>query len=230
MTSILKMTALFVSVMSLPGAVGASEEVERYVAAVQSVPGVKQLLGAHLNAECGTGSCVDNNAAEVCNLVGALDVRVGGAIINPSQPAQPSTISIEANDLQLMRRIWKQCKPTNDGYWRHGVMLRVTYQGDAKEVASVLAALRGSGGRNDATRAVAEEDNFGALSSCLLERADRGAYSSFDGGRSAVEMLKLCQSHVSRWVDSCVASGQPRSGCLNKALIAGQAALKMAGK
>ncbi|WP_157084982.1 hypothetical protein [Hydrogenophaga palleronii] len=128
--------------MSPLWATEAESGVEVYVASIHSVGDVKSRLYGHLNAECGTGACVENNAAEVCNLVGALDIRVGGVIASPGQAPQSPAVSITAGDLQLMRRIWKQCKPSSWGYWNRPALLHVTYQGDEKEVAGVSSLLQ----------------------------------------------------------------------------------------
>lgn len=218
------------------GHLGAAEpqsEAQGYVASIRSVGDVKSRLYDHLNPECGSGVCVENNAGEVCNLVGALDVRVGGAIASPGQPAQQPEFSISGSDLQLMRRIWRQCKPTSWGYWNRSFLLRVTYSGNQKEVKEVSAALRASRdqGRGSATpRATTDPKNDRALAGCLLKEAERGAYSSLDGGRSTVAMLDVCQTEVSRWIDTCIAGGDTVDSCVTKMAILGQATLKLVGK
>lgn len=208
-------------------------EVEAYVASIHSVGEVKSRLYEHLNPECGTGVCMENNAAEVCNLVGALDIRVGGVIASPGQPAQSPSLGINGSDLQLMRRIWNQCKPTSWGHWNRNSLLRVTYQGDAKEVTQLSSMLRGpakqgSGGVIAGRTTRLAEDV--ALSSCMMEHAKRGAYSSFDGGQSALSLAKVCYPAVRGWIEACVTRGEPEDSCNGKVLILSQAALKMVGK
>jgi hypothetical protein len=229
---------VFLLVLATPlGAVGAQEqdetEAEQYVAAIRSVADVKRRSLSHLNPECGTGSCMDNNAGEVCKLVAALDVRTGGAIATPKQPISGADLTISGGDLQLMKRIWQKCKPTSDGFWRGGALLRVTYQGDEKEVADVSSALRATAlqGKNGGTsRAATGHAENRELTACLLREAELGAYSSLDGGRSALSLLKTCQLPVLKWLDSCAAGGETADQCAQKTLILGQAALKMLGK
>lgn len=144
--------ALLVSCMGSLGAAEPQGEIEGYIASIRSVGDVKKRLYGHLNPECGTGVCMENNAAEVCNLVGALDVRVGGVIASPGQPAQSPELPINGSDLQLMRRVWKQCKPSSWGYWDRTFLLRAIYQGSEKEVGEISLALRAVSdlGRGDA--------------------------------------------------------------------------------
>lgn len=137
-----KAIAILIASISPLEAAEPQGEVERYVSSLPPLAAVKSLLHDHLNPQCGSGVCVENNAGEVCNLVGALDVRVGGVIASPGQPAQSPDFSISASDLLLMRRIWRQCRPTSWGYWNRSYLLRVTYQGNEKEVAEVSSALK----------------------------------------------------------------------------------------
>lgn len=215
------------------GATEAKSEVEAYVALIRSVGDVKSRLYGHLNPECGSGVCVENNAAEVCNLVGALDVRVGGVIGSPGQPARAPELSIAGGDLQLMRRIWKQCKPTSWGYWNRAELLRVTFQGDEKEVAQLSSLLRGTtrnGPGATSTSRPAKEDVDEVLGRCLVKHAQRGDYSSFDGGQSALSLVKVCNPSAQGWIRACVARGEPNDSCAEKVLLGGQAVLKMVGK
>ena len=216
-----------------PSVEAISGEAEKYVEGIRSVRDVKRLLISHLNPGCGTGSCVDSNNAEVCKLVAALDIRAGGVITTQGLPAQGSDLAVSGSDLLVLKRIWRQCKPTNDGFWRQGVLLRVSFQGDEKEVAEVSSALRATVNQS---RKVApldtdpEPDDDKELSRCLLHEAERGDYRSGDGGRSALSILKACQPHVAKWVDSCTAGGEARDPCTKKTLLLAQLTLKLAGK
>jgi len=111
--------------------------------------------------------------------------------------------------------------------------LRVTYSGNQKEVKEVSAALRASGdkGRGSATpRATTDPKNDRALAGCLLKEAERGAYSSLDGGRSTVAMFESCQTHASKWIATCIAGGHTVDSCVTKMAMLGQATLKLVGK
>lgn len=230
---LLRTVAVLVTATTSLWATETQSEVERYVASIRSVGDAKSRLLAHLNPECGTGSCADNNAGEVCNLVAALDIRAGGVITAPGQPVQPSNIAITGTDLQLMRRIWRQCRPTSHGYWNRAELLRVTYQGDDKEVAELSSALRAAVklSRTDAgSNQTMSPNEDKALSNCLTDQAQRGTYSSLDGGRSAVSMLKVCHTPVQGWLNSCIARGESQDSCTQKVLILGQVALKLVGK
>lgn len=97
-------------------------------------------------------------------------------------------------------------------------------------MSSALGVKLNQGRGGGTTGEVTDPNNNRALSNCLQEQAKRGSYSSLDGGRSAVAILKVCPSHVSKWVDSCIAGGEPEDSCLQKMLILGQATLKLVGK
>ncbi len=139
--TLLRVVAILVASVGPLGAAEPQGEVEDYIASIQSIGDAKSRLYHRLSAQCSSGVCVDNNASEVCNVVAALDVRVGGVIASPGQPAPSSALSITASDLQLMRRIWRHCKPSSWGYWNRSFLLRVTYQGGEKEVAEVSSLL-----------------------------------------------------------------------------------------
>jgi hypothetical protein len=69
------------------------------------------------------------------------------------------------------------------------------------------------------------------LSQCLLPKIQYGQYSSYDGGKSALNLLEDgCVNESSRWIEACVASGNTRENCNEKAVILAQASIKMMGK
>jgi len=71
------------------------------------------------------------------------------------------------------------------------------------------------------------------FSACISTSAQKGNYSSFDGGKSTQAILeKDCTSEYLAWVESCVnaKAGNTQNGCVLKAAIAAQTALKMHNK
>lgn len=102
---------------------------------------VKKDLREALKAldEYPSGSCINNFASEICNLVAGLDTRVGGKILedNPSEP----NIAISAADLKLMKLIFSQCKPTNYYFWNMDSILHVWYRPSREIDASVRQSL-----------------------------------------------------------------------------------------
>ena len=71
------------------------------------------------------------------------------------------------------------------------------------------------------------------FSACISANAQKGNYSSFDGGKSAQTTLEEdCTSEYLAWVESCTnaKAGNTQNGCVLKAAIAAQAALKMHNK
>jgi hypothetical protein len=121
---------------------GQNSAVEKYVASIQSVEQVKESLRSALTANCATGSCVNNNATEICSLTGALDLRLDNLISNfdTKYVSQPK-IPISVTDLQLFKRIWKQCRPTTYQYWNYGTVLHVAYEFDSREDAEIRRSL-----------------------------------------------------------------------------------------
>lgn len=69
------------------------------------------------------------------------------------------------------------------------------------------------------------------LTECLLPKAQYGKYSSFDGGKSAAELLqKGCPEEYLAWVKACEARGDTNRDCVTKVTIAAQSAIKQFGK
>ncbi|MDR3628880.1 MAG: hypothetical protein P4L42_00945 [Desulfocapsaceae bacterium] len=103
---------------------------EELVNSIKSVNEVKEALKNALKSldECGFGSCFDARTTQICELVGALDVRVNGKISDGMQLNQAEQyIDISENDLKLMKIIFKNCKATTYQYWKFDSILHVSY-------------------------------------------------------------------------------------------------------
>lgn len=117
-------------------------DLEKFVASIKSVAQVKQEIKQQLSETCGTGTCFNNNATAVCSYVGALDVRLNNLITSTSSSFTPKPeLPITEGDLHLMKRIWRQCKPSNYQFWNYGQMLHVMYDADPKEDIEIRKAL-----------------------------------------------------------------------------------------
>jgi hypothetical protein len=80
---------------------------------------------------CGNGMCQTLYRFRICEEVGRLDIRVDGKIFSGMQGWTPSVLPISKSDLNLMKLIFRQCKPSNydaGGYRnRFNSVMRVVY-------------------------------------------------------------------------------------------------------
>ena len=138
-----KIAAASLIVLSgMANAQGTGTELEKFVASIKSMNQVKAELKQHLSEVCGTGTCFNNNATAVCAYVGALDERLNNLITNTNPKFTPKPeLPISESDLRLMKRIWRQCKPSSYQYWNYGQMLHVIYDPNPKEDAEIRRAL-----------------------------------------------------------------------------------------
>lgn len=104
-----------------------------YINNIKSVEQVKASIRDSLNENCGTGHCWSFNAKRICEMVAALDVKVDYQITVTfsSEKASPE-IEISKSDIELMRLIFSQCKPTNYQFWSYGQILYVVYDPSPK--------------------------------------------------------------------------------------------------
>ena len=101
-----------------------------FVDSIKSVEQVKQQLRETFKFSdgCGVGSCINGANTSICETVAALDVQVNGKIIGEmSSFGSDGKIPISNSDLELMKLIFSQCKPTNYQYWNWPMMLHVWY-------------------------------------------------------------------------------------------------------
>ncbi|MEA5579817.1 hypothetical protein VB620_00500 [Nodularia harveyana UHCC-0300] len=146
-TVLLQMTALAISTvlfLSLPKQVlGQQTEGQKLVDSIQSVAQVKGQLKQifeNLN-QCNSGYCFNIMTTEICELVGALDVKVDGKIIGEMSGGSDVKIPISASDLSFMKKIFSQCKPTNYQYGNWESILHVAYLPTDKIDLEIRAAL-----------------------------------------------------------------------------------------
>jgi hypothetical protein len=216
---------------------GQESSLEQYVASIRSVHQVKQSIITALNAECATGNCENNNATEICSLVGALDVRTGNLIttMDKNHIAKPE-IAISISDIQLFKRIWKQCRPSSYQYWNYGTILHVVYEFDPNEDAEIrkLLGLYRHSSKTADQRTFSNDSSLVAdkkLTQCLISKARYGQYSSYDGGKSARVLLEqACPVEYVGWIESCEKNADTRNSCVMKASILAQTAIKLLNK
>ncbi len=105
----------------------------KLVNSIHSVEQVKRSIRELLlsEKELVSGGAVDQMGEKVCELVGALDIKVDSQITNTyiqSTKSKPNPeIEISKSDLNLMRLIFAQCKPNNYHFWLRDSVLHVSY-------------------------------------------------------------------------------------------------------
>jgi hypothetical protein len=147
MKTILKTTTLAViTVLSLSWqnpVLAQQTQGQKLVDSIQSVAQVKgkiKQIFTDLN-QCNSGYCFNSMTTEICELVGALDVKVDGKIVGAMSGGSEGKISISASDLKLMKKIFSQCKATNYQYWNWETVLHVTYSPTSQIDKEIRAAL-----------------------------------------------------------------------------------------
>jgi two-component SAPR family response regulator len=65
---------------------------------------------------------------------------------------------------------------------------------------------------------------------CLSEKSKNGAYSSFDGGQSAIRLLDDCNVQWKEWHSRCMADGTSDPDCTLRSGLLSQAAIKLTEK
>lgn len=68
------------------------------------------------------------------------------------------------------------------------------------------------------------------LSECLLPKAQYGQYSSYDGGKSAISLMKDCPKESLNYIDACRKTGKDSGQCNLEVGILAQMALKLFNK
>ncbi len=69
-----------------------------------------------------------------------------------------------------------------------------------------------------------------AFTDCLLSEVLNGAYTSLDGGESALRLIGKCKSEWNAWEDACMAGGGTDSSCTVAAGVLDQSTLKLLNK
>jgi hypothetical protein len=137
-------TALLIGIavaLSLPKN-AIAQDPSKLVDSIKSVAQVKKELKQTFETldQCGVGSCINSTSTHICELVGALDVKVNGRIIGESSGSN-SNFPITASDLRLMKKIFSQCKPNNYQFWNWGSVLHVSYIPNTQVDRQIRAAL-----------------------------------------------------------------------------------------
>ncbi|BAY66965.1 hypothetical protein NIES22_71090 (plasmid) [Calothrix brevissima NIES-22] len=119
-----------------------AQDTSKLVDSIKSVAQVKKELKETFENldQCGAGSCFNSTSTYICELVGALDVKVNGRIVGQMSGGK-SELAISASDLKLMKKIFSQCKPTNYQYWNWDYVLHVSYLPSDSVDREVRAAL-----------------------------------------------------------------------------------------
>lgn len=99
-----------------------------YLPPVPSVEVAKRDIRNALTERCGTGSCWNWNATQVCNIVAAVDIRTDYAVTDAMVSAnRKPSIPISEGDIALMKLIFSQCKPTTYQHWLFSSPMHVVY-------------------------------------------------------------------------------------------------------
>ena len=108
-----------------------AKDPQEFVATVKSVADAKsKLRSAFVSLDrCQVGSCSNETSILICEIVGALDVKVDGQIVG-AMSLGSETIGISPEDLRYMKELFAQCKPTNYQYWNYDRVLHVGYSPD----------------------------------------------------------------------------------------------------
>jgi hypothetical protein len=125
-------------------AIAQESAVQQQIDRITSVEQVKEELAELIRSsdQCGVGSCFNASRTAVCNTVAMLDVQVNGQILSDmTSVGDPGKIAIAPKDLQLMRDIFSQCKPTTYQYWNYDSILHVYYMPTEAIDRSVRQAL-----------------------------------------------------------------------------------------
>ncbi len=127
--AIISLACLTIVTNDLP-AIAQQRDLKQFVDSVKSVKQVKKEIALLIQAvdNCAVGSCFNFNSTAICEWVGALDTQVNGQIVGGiTSVGSLGKISISPSDLDLMRDIFSQCKPTNYQYWNFESILHVYY-------------------------------------------------------------------------------------------------------
>ncbi|MEB3295514.1 MAG: hypothetical protein VKJ24_20360 [Synechococcales bacterium] len=103
---------------------------EQEIKTIKSVAQVKGRLKDLIESRdtCAVGSCFNFTSTAICDQIGMLDVQVNGQIVQSmTSVGSPGAIPISKPDLDLMRQMFSQCKPTNYQYWNWDQILHVYY-------------------------------------------------------------------------------------------------------
>jgi len=107
---------------------------KEFVGAIHSVQQVKDGIREALEEvqTCAAGSCYNMISSNICDVVGALDIKLGGKIIDTDHGGSKPELDISDSDLRLMKLIMAQCKPTHYQYWNFDRVLHLSYSPSAE--------------------------------------------------------------------------------------------------
>lgn len=140
----LRVITVAITTSALPNlALAQGRDLSAEVNSIKSIAQVKQNISALLanRDQCGVGSCFNGTSTAICEQVGMLDVRVNGKIFSGATGWTDSVLPISKSDLDLMKLIFSQCKPTNYQYWNWGLMLHVWYNPSCQDDQKIRTGL-----------------------------------------------------------------------------------------
>ncbi|PZV06012.1 MAG: hypothetical protein DCF22_24300 [Leptolyngbya sp.] len=122
------LTATATTLLALTPIANTQQSTKTYVDSIKSVAQVKQQIREAMQNQdkCAVGSCSNSNRTAICEALGALDVQIDGKIVGQMSGAG-GNIPISSSDLELMKLIFSQCKPSNYQYWNFDSVLHVLY-------------------------------------------------------------------------------------------------------
>lgn len=124
---------LLIAAVALTGmaapVIAQADDLQKQVESIQSVEQVKDEIRQLMKFrdQCNVGSCWNSTSTSICSAVGALDIRVDGKIFSSATGWTDEVLPISQTDLNLMKQIFSQCKPSNYQYWNFGQILHVLY-------------------------------------------------------------------------------------------------------
>ena len=87
--------------------------------------------------KCEVGSCWNVSSTSICDYIALVDVKVSGDIMQ-QMTGFPKTLKMSKSELELMKKLFSYCKPTNYQYWNYDHALHVIFTAKIEEVEKLL--------------------------------------------------------------------------------------------